>query len=546
MNDSENLDYFRKQLLCNIDYQTFLCDYYKDDLKSKSSNISLLSSLYEIMNGVCVNPQLIMNLIYPNSAKMGKLKSFKQTTDKINPSQCKAVSMALSMENLMVLEGPPGTGKTTVIIELIKQLKKRDKSTRILITSQGHLAVDNVMKGFLESKEYLDEIARVRQKDNCDNSYKGYSEKAVFDRITNSADEKLKNILKSFDNPDDERFGNDFLKYNVSSILTKKSIIGVTCNSILGCHFENGDPFDYIIVDEVGKFSFPELLNVAKIARKLILIGDPYQLPAVLLDFDKKNDIDFKSLPNFNKNSFDFIKNNDYIEYLFNNISPECKTLLNIQYRMSNAIGTYISETYYDKKVSNGLDKNIDESINFISYSNLSKKVYEEKNEIENEYTEQENEYEVSIIKALLQDKLKDVERKNIAIITPYKLQAQKIASEIKEIDSSRISTVDSYQGKEYDYIIFSCTRCSGKSTFLDDRKRVNVAISRARKKIFVIGNGGYILNNTKNLKSLFNFKKEYKHPITDKEYFLECKKWFFTRDNRIVCYKKTDKNSNY
>lgn len=539
-NSKVNLDYFKKQLACSISYQRFLCDYYSNDDAALNSNNSLLSNLYEVSQGVCANPSLILDLIYPSNAKMGKLKSFKSTTDRINNSQYKAVCMALAMNNLMILEGPPGTGKTTVIIELIKQLKLRNNSTRILITSQSHVALDNVIKGFIESNEYLDQIARIRQKEYC--GYKKYSEVSIFKKLIQSVDEKLKKILTSFDNTQDERFGNDFLKYNLSMVLANKSIVGVTCNSIPGCHFENGDPYDYVIIDEVGKLSFCELLNVAKIAKKLILIGDSKQLPSILPNCDREKNVTFIGMKGFNQDSYSFLKENNYIDDLFSSISYECVTKLNIQYRMSNAIGTYISNTYYDNEVSNGVDREIEDAINFISYSKAKKEQYDESTDnikYESEDSNLVNPFEISIIKKLLATILIGVPKKDIAIITPYRKQADKISEFIKDIDKSQISTIDSYQGKEFDYIIFCCTRSSGNSNFMDNKRRINVAVSRAKKKIFLIGCGEYLNNKTVNIKSLINFNFTYSK--NGKQCVYKCKKWEFINNKIIELNKKTD-----
>ena len=99
----------------------------------------------------------------------------------------------------------------------------------------------------------------------------------------------------------------------------------------------------------------------------------------------------------------------------------------------------------------------------------------------------------------------------------------------IPELSKENISTIDSYQGKEYNYIIFSCVRYYGSSKFVDDWRRINVAVSRAKKQIYVIGSGHYIMNETINLKALLTFdKKNYKHPASDMEYHFKCKKWNF------------------
>ena len=514
--------YFEQQLLNSIEYQKFRTKLDKkySDHKFTSSNERLLEGLYNVKLGACANPKLIQEMIFPSSAKMGKITSFRPITPSINDRQRRAVSMGLAMENLMVLQGPPGTGKTTFILELIRQLKKRNSATRILITSQSHLAVDNVIEGFWKKKEFLDQLARIKTKGakapdpgetfepkfiSFEEDLKCYSEYAIFKKIADGADEKLKKILNSFDNDLNERYGNDFLGNNISLILTNKSIVGITCNSMPGCHFENGDPYDYVIVDEVGKFSFAELINVARVARRLILIGDTKQLPAVLPDEDKDQGIKFRDEESFNADAYDYLVANNYIDFLFNNINKECKTALNLQYRMSNAIGTFISKQFYNGEVENGVNREVSEAINFITYNTEVLSATSD-DEFEKETSKRENATEVAIISKLLDTMIRidGIDPKNIAIIVPYRDQVNIITKSIKEIPSERISTIDSYQGKEFDYIIFGCTRTAKPSSFSDDAKRINVAISRAKEKVYVIGHWNMVLKTT-NLLALYN-----------------------------------------
>ena len=541
-------DYFEQQLINSIEYQKFRAKFARENSNDvflgPNSDERLLEGLYSVKLGVCANPALIMEMIYPSSAKMGKLSSFRPTTTQINDRQRRGVSMGLAMQNLMVLQGPPGTGKTTFILELIRQLKKRESATRILITSQSHLAVDNVIEGFWKKKEFLDQIARIRKKgenppapgetfdpkfESFEEDLKCYSENAIFNRIVNNVDEKLKRILNSFDNEDNERYRNDFLGKNISLILTKKSIVGITCNSIPGCHFENGDPFDYVIVDEVGKCSFAELINIARVAKKLILIGDTNQLPAVLPSEGKTADgetVQFSDLRDFNADAFDFLEKNNYIDFLFNNISKECKTALNLQYRMSNDIGTFISKQFYNGEVGNALNNEVSEAINFITYSSAVLNATSD-DEFEKETSNRENATEVAIISKLLDKiiRINHINPEKIAIIVPYRDQVNLIAKSINEISSERISTIDSYQGKEFDYIIFGCTRTVKPTSFSDDAKRINVAISRARERVYVIGHWPMI-NSTTNLKALYDDPN--------------CTRWIYSK-NEIQRFDKKD-----
>jgi superfamily I DNA and/or RNA helicase len=164
---------------------------------------------------------------------------------------------------------------------------------------------------------------------------------------------------------------------------------------------------------------------------------------------------------------------------------------------MSNAIGTFISHRFYNDNVSNGLDCPVEDAMVSISYDG----------DIEVEPRNLTNKFEIEIIKCLI-EKLKsdNVNLENVAIIVPYRDQANLIAKEITAIPHERISTIDAYQGKEFDFIIFGCTRVNGGTKFLDDPKRINVAISRAKQKIFMIGHKETI-RKTKNIKAFHNDK---------------------------------------
>lgn len=567
----ERYEYFNKLIEANAVYQKFIYKDREDDLGLAAANLSLLSALYEVRYGAVVNPKLIEDLIDPSNAPMNRLRRFKPIAETLNASQKAAISKALSMENLLVIEGPPGTGKTSVIVEFIQQVKRRDPALRILVTSQSGIAVDNALKGFVEKGLYLDQIARIKQK--ADSTLKEYSEISIFRQIVDSSEDRLKKILHSYDKEEKvDAAGrpclNDFLNQNLSLVISQKSIVGVTSNSIPFCRFDIDHPFDYVIIDEVGKFSFAELMNVAKVAKKLLIIGDPQQLPAVI-----SNDLSSMDglLESECKQFFDavaFIRENNFIDQVFSLVNKNCGTMLNVQYRMSDPIGSFISDTFYGGRVSNGIKRYNEDALNYVTYNDDECVRDTENYESEGEGSPRENKTEVVITKELLDkilesdsgrgdgSKIKDVLSeevrediefsKYVAIITPYKMQKELMIKMIKakypdiqRVLVPNIGTVDSFQGKEFEYVIFSCARKS-MSPFINDKRRINVAVSRARKQFYLIASRG-LVKSANWINAITRYKKTFQY-LTDegieKKYY-ECKHYIYRQGDGIRLIKK-------
>ena len=121
------------------------------------------------------------------------------------------------------------------------------------------------------------------------------------------------------------------------------------------------------------------------------------------------------------------------------------------------------------------------------------------------------NDRELEIVKLLLETELKDVPRKNILIIAPYLKQIQNIKEKFPDFPADNINTIDAFQGSERDYVIFSCVRNFGRPTlFFSKKNRLNVAISRSIKKVFIVGSKKYI-SQVPYLNNYINFNKKIK-----------------------------------
>jgi superfamily I DNA and/or RNA helicase len=209
---------------------------------------------------------------------------------------------------------------------------------------------------------------------------------------------------------------------------------------------------------------FPEILLPLAFAKKAILVGDPQQLPPVFC----REDIEIiKLIEKCELQKYVFMDN------FFNNAAQ--KTVLTKQYRMVNEIGNLISDLFYQGKLENGLDNPGEDSITWIEYQPSQPWPVDQ--------TYIYNEDECTIIEQLV--RTLDTP-KSIAIITPYLNQVKRLKK--LENDSIKVDTVDGFQGKEADIVIFSMTRTVKPLRFFSDPRRLNVAVSRARKKLFIVG----------------------------------------------------------
>jgi len=411
----------------------------------------------------------------------------------LTKNQKEIVLKSLQEKDLFLIQGPPGTGKTTVIKEIIYQTLKIDKNTKILVVSQQNVAVDNVLEG-LEKENISQNLLRIAtnvnkvysnlQKYTIDLKYGDYKK-----LLTNlEFEDKVKqDFLEQFiDYIKDKEFKE--LEDSIKEIFIKKdTIIGATCiglsNKRLGLEYSE---FDLVIIDEAGRATLGELIIPILKAKKVILIGDHKQLPPTS---DRKL-IEKIESDNITKEDLKVIEKS-YFEELFENIDFSSKGMLKEQFRMPNKIGSLISELFYENRLKNGVDRDVKKCLNWI---NVKGKVKALK-------PGWENFDEVKVIKKLV--KVLPLE-KSIAIITPYSAQKRLLRQNIKR-DNLKIDTVDSFQGEEADIVIYSTVRTYGNIMFLLDERRLNVAISRTKEKLFFVGDREFFYKNSYLFKVIIN-----------------------------------------
>lgn len=158
---------------------------------------------------------------------------------------------------------------------------------------------------------------------------------------------------------------------------------------------------------------------------------------------------------------------------------------------MSNQIGGMISDLFYNGSLKNGRNEDVEDGLSWITYepSNDWPISTEELSDRPKIYNADECRIVADLVKQIISEGNPNT---TVAVIAPYRAQISSLRRACIDSDRVKIDTVDGFQGKESDVMIFSVTRTKGSYRFLADDRRVNVALSRARDRIFIVGNQEY------------------------------------------------------
>ncbi len=280
--------------------------------------------------------------------------------------------------------------------------------------------------------------------------------------------------------------------------LSRCQVVGATCIGVAAKGDVSEMEFDWVIVDEAGRSTHPELIVPLVRGKKIVLVGDHRQLPPII---DKELTEDLLEEIEVERTSLETSLFKELIEPVQGE-APTTQLSLQVQYRMHPAIGNMISKCFYKSQLRHAdsvrmIDhgqKWIRTPITWFTTNNLSLH-----NEQKVGYSFQ-NVAEAEMIKNILDSMEQDLASQNttrsVGIIAGYMGQKRLLRQQIGR-DLSRwphlqteINTVDAYQGQEKDYIIYSVVRSNTerKIGFLQDERRLNVALSRARQLLVIVG----------------------------------------------------------
>lgn len=415
-------------------------------------------------------------------------------------SQCIAVNEGLGSEDITLIQGPPGTGKTTVIAEIVLQYLKMGK--KVLLTSQTNNAVDNALKDIMKHRSVDMGVGRVAST----------QEKIV--------DSNIKDIwIKS--SRELEEFEREY-KYGF--------VIGATNVGTHTLRVMRGKEFSVLVMDEAGKANLVEsILPILLIKEKgkLIIVGDhkqgtPFNYDEDIINLFIKREVELHPRLRIPKERGILLKgklNQSLFERLIE--GGYKSVLLKVNYRSSPSIVELVSKLFYNGQLIPAKPPEKARSVIILDTSKKAGASERKETEvvIEGESRGYKNIYEARIIVEELKELLryryiatgiKTRHVTGVTILAPYIYQVQEIRRQVSQglsrvLPSTAIEdlldnviTIDSFQGREDEITIISFTRSNENPSevgFLSELNRINVALSRAKRKMVLIGDFQTLMN---------------------------------------------------
>ena len=413
----------------------------------------------------------------------------------LNKAQREATQAALE-QRLTLIQGPPGTGKTHTGVRILETWAKQDLGT-ILAVADSNVAVDNLLEGLLSLNiraVRLGQPVKVREslrEATMDAQMEEHPLHRDLDHWLKS-NEKLDRRVKGMKGKEKGLAYRDLRRgwkevrrieaQMRDDILDRAQVLCCTCIGS-GHQILDGRRFSRVLIDEATQATEPAaLVPLVRGARQIVLIGDHCQLPPTVISQRAENGGLSRSL-------FERITEMG--------IEP---LLLRTQYRMHPAISCFPNERFYGGLLEDGVaaeDRATPAGLLWPDWEQPIAFLPLEGGEVTApDGASKENPAEAAWIARLLEGLLDagELQQEDIGIITPYAGQVRAIRDSIPEkYDGVEVHTVDGYQGREKEVILFSCVRSNsdGNVGFLADSRRLNVALTRAKRGLIVVGDPG-------------------------------------------------------
>jgi len=409
----------------------------------------------------------------------------------LNKTQEKAVNEVLCAKDVAVLHGPPGTGKTTTLVEAIYETLRRE--TQVLVCAQSNMAVDWISE---KLTDHGVPVLRMGNPTRVNDKMLSFTYERKFEAHPDYSE--LWAIRKNIRQLHATKAANRHQK--VARLRERAQEIEMRINAdlfnearVVACTLVGaankmmvGQKFSTLFIDEAAQALEPACWIAIRRAGRVILAGDHQQLPPTIKCYEAMKQGLGKTL----------------MERIVQT-QPDCVTLLGVQYRMNDAIMKFSSEWFYDGKLLS------DESVKHRSVLDYEKPIVwvnsEEPEQFVGEQHGRINKAEADLLLLHLQGYINKIgvnrfieENIDVGIISPYRVQTQYIRQQIRKREELKrvrhlltVNTVDGFQGQERDIIMISLVRSNehGQIGFLSDLRRMNVAMTRARMKLIIFGN---------------------------------------------------------
>lgn len=439
---------------------------------------------------------VLLGLKEPAAGDEVKMEALRFFNAGLNMTQKQAVKMALEAPDISLIQGPPGTGKTTVLIEIIRQEIARGKF--VFATAPSNAACDHILACLVRAgvpAVRLGHPARIMKhlrEHTLDYkvAYHPYAKvaderEAELERLRLKRERHRERRALSREEQYELREQIRALEREIRAL--DRDILAQVLREapvMVGTHAGSADyvlhdrRFDVLVMDEAAQATEPSSWIPILKADKIVLAGDHFQLPPTV----KSAEAERRGL------------GVTLFAWLYSLVTNRFKMMLDIQYRMNEKIMNFSSREFYGGRLiahESVKDHVLAGSETPLVFLDTAGQGFEERVQPggESRYNPEEAGMVVEELGKLL---AAGVRPEDIAVISPYSAQTRLIMTKVND-PRIEIDSVDSFQGREKEAVIVSLVRSNveGELGFLTDTRRMNVAMTRARRKLIVIGDSG-------------------------------------------------------
>ncbi|KAH0254745.1 DNA helicase, partial [Aureobasidium melanogenum] len=462
----------------------------------------------------------------------------------LNDSQKEAIKFALASPEVALIHGPPGTGKTHTLIELIRQCLK--KGLRLLVCGPSNISVDNIVERLSPHKVPMVRLGHPARllpgvlNHSLDILTRTSDAAALVKDIRNEMDAKQASIRKTRNGRERKAIYGEIKELRkdyrqreaacVSSLVRESKVVLATLHGAGGFHLKSQE-FDIVIVDEASQAleaqCWVPLLSSG--ASKLILAGDHLQLPPTIKSSNSKSS---KQNPKTGKGDVNL--ETTLFDRMLDLYGDDIKRMLTIQYRMHEKINAFPSAALYESKLMaaesvkarllKDLPYDVEETEDTtepVVFWDTQGGEFHEKTDDDDEPKSKSsllgesksNELEAAIVKKHVQSLVDaGIKAEDIAVVTPYNGQLAVLSQLLKErFVGIELGSIDGFQGREKEAVIVSLVRSNAEHEvgFLAEKRRLNVAMTRPKRHLCVVGDSETVGRGSKFLKSWMEFLEE-------------------------------------
>ena len=417
----------------------------------------------------------------------------------LNPTQEEAVNRVLHAKDVAIVHGPPGTGKTTTLVEAIYETLHRE--SQVLVCAQSNMAVDWISEKLVDRGVH---VLRIGNPTRVNDKMLSFTYERRFESHPDYPQLwSIRKAIRELRQSGHKGAAREMVRKKINSLKDRATELEIRINQslfddarVVACTLAGsasrqltGHKFATLFIDEAAQALEAACWIAIRKAGRVIFAGDHCQLPPTV-----------KSLEAM-RGGLGVTLMQRIVER-----KPEAVTLLRVQYRMNDAIMRFSSEWFYggmlesDPTVKYRGLLDLDTPIEWVDTA-----VLDSPEELVGETYGRVNKPEAQLTIAQMKAYISRIgrerylsERIDIGLISPYKAQVQYLRQMVRADSFFKpyrhtitINTVDGFQGQERDVIIISLVRSNdeGQIGFLSDLRRMNVAITRARMKLIIMGN---------------------------------------------------------